>query len=174
MLNKNLLASLLLLTMLTGCDSDDKDDDTTLPTLVGVWNSSCINDDSDPEDEESSLYTYEFTETEVTLKQTIYSGFSCEQQLIELIISGTYVVGESVTTPSGVDATELDFILTSAFNSFGYEYEDYNYTALDLFVIEGTYLYLGDKSESGSDDDESETTIRPEEIDYNSALELQE
>lgn len=120
------------------------------------------------------MYAYEFIETEVKVKETIYSGLYCEQQLIELVISGTYVVGESVITPSGVDATELDLILTSASNSFGYEYEDYNYTALDLFVIEGTYLYLGDKSESESDDDESETNIRPEDIDYSSAFELQE
>jgi hypothetical protein len=173
MLNKKLLTSLFLLTVITGCDSDDDKSKDTSPSLVGVWNSSCIIDDSYPEDEESSMYTYEFTETEVTLEETIYSDFSCEQQLVKLIISGTYVVGENVTTPSGIDATELDLILTNASNSFGLEYDDYNFTALDLFVIEGTYLYLGDKSESEVDD-ESETFIRPEDIDYSSALELQE
>jgi len=60
----------------------------------------------------------------------------------------------------------LDIVLTEISNSTSSEMEDVDYAWLDLFVIEGTYLYLGD--------DSGEDGARPEDIDYSFSLELQE
>ena len=167
MLKKKLLSSLVLIALLAGCDTDDENEDASA-SLIGVWNSTCIVDDSDPDDEESKIVSYEFTETGVKFKNAIYSDVSCDELLIEITASGTYEIGQNVVTPTGVNATEIDLVFTDAESSWGVEIE-YDVTFLELFVIEDTYLYFG-----VSVDDESEELTRPTDINFSYWAELQE
>lgn len=163
MLKKKLLGSLVLIALVSGCD----DENEQLPTsLIGVWNSSCVVGGDEDSYYPSSMTTYEFTETEVMLKFGNYSDFSCRELGVQLQFSGTYVIGEDVVTPTGVNATEIDFVLTERTATSEIEIRDIDYTLLKLFVIEGTHVYWGDDSgEDGS---------RPEDIDYSYTLQFQE
>ncbi len=172
MLKEKLLSSLVLIALVSGCALDDEEKDTP-SSLVGIWNSACEVDDSDPEYEESNITSFEFTETELIIKDIIYSDLYCDELLIEFTVSGTYEIGENVVTPTGVDATEIDLILTEVSSSWGHDIEDYNMTLQQLFVREGTYLYFGNSSVELSDE-EPEESIRPTDINFSSWLELQE
>jgi hypothetical protein len=166
MLKKKLLGSLVLIALVSGCDTDDSADELPSESLPGVWKSTCQERVTESGYEYSSMITYEFTEPEIILKNTYYYDLVCEDFNFESTYSGTYEIGELVSTPNGVDATEIDIVLTERTTSLDLEIEDVDYTLLDLFVIEGTYLYLGD--------DSGEDGARPEDIDYSYSLELQE
>ncbi|WP_341206554.1 hypothetical protein [uncultured Psychrosphaera sp.] len=160
-----LLSSLLLLIFIAGCSSDkDEPEEVITSPLFGEWVSSCNSDDTDPEDEESSISRFTFTDTNVTITESIYSGLACERLLIEFTLLGTYKIGELVSTPAGIDATKVDFMLTEGSDTFGNQYDDYDTSFLQLFVIEGTYLYMGDNLGE-------EESIRPQEIDFSTWLE---
>jgi hypothetical protein len=161
MLKKKLLGSLVLIALVSGCDNDNENEQ--LPTsLVGTWNSTCVVG----EDDDSYMTTYEFTETEVMLKFSNYYDSTCSDLGVELIFSGTYDVGEDILTPNRIDATEIDIILTERTATSEIEIRDVDFTLLDLFVIEGTYLYWGD--------DSGENGARPTDIDYSYSFEFQD
>jgi hypothetical protein len=168
MFTKKLFSSLVLITLMAGCDSSDGNKKELNP-LLGEWKATCVADDSDLNDPESSVTSFEFTETEVIIKEVIYSDLICEEILVEINVSGTYDTGEIISTISGIEATEVDLQLTDANLSYvgGIDIDyDYDETSLpQLFVIEDTYLYLGLVLEDG---------IRPEDIDYSYSFELQE
>lgn len=163
MLKKKLLSSLVLIALVSGCD----DENEQLPTsLVGVWNSTCEVDGDEDSYHPSYMKTYEFTGTEVMLKFNYYNDFACRDLGIQLQFSGTYEIGEAILTPNGVNATEIDILLTERTATSEVEIRDVDYTVLDIFVMEGTYLYWGDYS--GEDGD------RPTDIDYSYSFEFQD
>jgi hypothetical protein len=168
LLTKNVLSSLLLITLLVGCDSDDSENEKehAPESLVGVWSSACIADDSDPGGEESDIFNYEFTETEVIIKNTNYSDLVCGDVFVVTNLYGTYEIGEHVLTPTGVNATEIDLIITETSRSPDNKVTSFNTTFFELFVVEDTYLYMGDDSDDDGGD-------RPTDISFSSWLELQ-
>ncbi|MFT2110104.1 hypothetical protein [Marinomonas sp. 2405UD68-3] len=124
--------------------------------LIGSWVTPC-NDSSDGTSSKSEI-TY--SSSEIQALHFDYSDLSCVTKSSTETVIGKYVVGNDVTTSSGVIATEIDFFAESI-NGESIS-EDIGYT---IFYIDSGKLYLGDHANDAVDG--TSPSKRPIDVDFN-------
>ena len=153
--SKHLILSSIIL--LSSCGSENSETEgearKLLPNLDGAWISNCYLDS----DLTYTIDEFIFLDQDVVGKFTSYSDPECDGTSIESGVgSGTFTLGEEITTPTGLKAFEID-ITIRGFSSI----------LLDLIYLESDQLKFG-KSVSLDND------IRPEDIDHNIILSRQD
>ncbi|MBT2971693.1 MAG: hypothetical protein KME56_17435 [Candidatus Thiodiazotropha sp. (ex Ctena orbiculata)] len=110
----------------------------------------------------STLFTQEFTETGFASIYNTYQNNSCSGTPFtsDEIVSGTYTLGGTVTTTGGVDATEIDYHVTSAVGSSLPAANQYS--LYDIYYIDNDTLYFSDESST-------DAQSRPDTIDFSDA-----
>lgn len=124
-------ASLLVLGLLSGCmHEDEKEDPANTASLQGKWlGNTCTLADALYERLELNIENSNFTITNHR-----YTDSNCTTMDSMVTTTGTFKIGNTVTTPTGNTATEVDFT-DSAANGGA--------TELDIYAIINGQLYLG-------------------------------
>lgn len=136
--------------LMTACGSSDSKELSDIDPILGTWISTCITDNSYPDDIEYGIQTTIFTGSIIAINYTTYETDNCINQVDSLDIQGTYTLGDYRALESGLEVRNIDLSLDGF-------YGDGPYTILQIIRIEQAYLYMGiDKF------DES----RPTEIDF--------
>ena len=146
-----------LVTILYSCGGDSDDGKTMNSNLAesmginGTCLSNCYESPYDP-----GLYiidSFSFSGNSVTTTFWDYQDSSCSGSVsLTGSASGSFVIGEEVTTDSGLKATEIDFNMT---------YQGSQFTILDIIQVSENYFYLGVWGDSN---------IRPTELKFDTVL----
>ena len=144
-MKKTILLSALSLSLLVACGGGNDEDptennDETEDELQGTWVSSCVS--------YSSFYLLSSTTFSVGSYSSSSSAFfdsECADSVQGVSVTGSFVVGEAITTSSGVSAKEIDFIIetidgvSASETSFGiYRIMDNTLFTGNLGFIEGS------------------------------------
>ncbi|MAM89083.1 MAG: hypothetical protein CME36_17425 [unclassified Hahellaceae] len=129
-----------------GTDQEVPGDNTVVAqALVGQWKGQCTQN-STRRGAAHYASAYNFTESGVEYLTYAYDTADCtgEPSAIKTAVSGEYTLGSTVTTPEGMQATEIGFEF-SELNG-----EAYSFERIDILAVEGGSLYLGGKLENGA------------------------
>ena len=137
---------LILLTLFViGCESSSSNNSNNNYGLVGTWQSAtCFEKSLDVFRSRTSTLTY--TNDTVTFETKLYTDLSCTEN--ELLSAGTrpIIIGDTVRTIDGLNATEIDEIDTTT-------------TFYGIFLIDGNALYFSNYRQ--------DEASRPNELNYN-------
>lgn len=123
-------------------------------TLQGSWTVPC---------DDGYQWTMEFSGSNIYFSPTFYEDSSCSGtgDFYHADITATYVIGDTVTTESGLTAHQIDITYTEVKYPEDYE-EQEGETHYDLIYVDGDILYTGDIS-TGSG---TSPSTRPTALDF--------
>jgi len=98
--------------------------------LQGTWETPCL---FNQEDDVYEIITLNFEGNNFDSNGSEYSDLNCEVHESDFDLSGTFEIGSSLTTPSGVAVNAIDY---SVFNG--------SISVFDIFRIEANLLLFGD------------------------------
>ena len=134
---------------------------SSVTTLEGTWIKACgIADPNDP-DSHSDIVTTTFSGNQLDSNIENYQDAACTVPLPVApnpTSSGTFTVGDTLTTTGGLQATEIDSHIDT-FNGAPFVIDEFT-----IFYIDGNSLFLGD--DSGALDALSDAT-RPDTLNFN-------
>jgi len=156
MLIKNIFFTLSFFAVLSltackdsGSSSSDNPANIDSLELDGTWASNCYQDDNN----EYTIDEFSFSGNTFTASYRSYNDSSCSGDLISSESgSGTFSVGDTITTSLGVEAVEIDFRI---------EFQGQSIEILDLIKMDGNQFHYG----LHIDED-----TRPIELDYEVTL----
>lgn len=173
-MNKNIILPVVLALLLSACESGSSSgsSETDAPPLTaigagtgeataleGTWFKECSLDSSE-EDGFYETIELKFSGNTIASDIKIYEDADCTVPFDfapNPTASGVFLVGESVVTTDGVQATEFDTHITVY---DGAEFDIYEY---DIFYIQGGELYFGELS---GELDASSPSARPDTLDF--------
>lgn len=159
-MNKIILCGvfILLTTALSGCNDNKNNGDAATGSgdtteLEGRWNDiACYYWKGD-----FSKGSVTFSGSTYSSSGTNYSDSECTVSIGAYTASGTFVIGNTMITSSGLDAKEYNATLLKS-NGISF-----NVQLFDIFKIEGGKLYFGDDS---GQQDTSTKEKRPTDLDF--------
>ncbi|ASJ73610.1 hypothetical protein [Granulosicoccus antarcticus] len=167
----SIVGSIVLCSLaLTACSDNDDDNesqpvaDNTQPglsaaDLTGSWSTGCILDDVNDATDGYEIESVSFSDAGFTASAASFSDAGCTTAVVDdddVDLQGTFSMGDTVLTASGLSATQIDFSYTDAVS--GQER-----ILLDLIAIQDGSLFLGE----GDFDDllENDLEARPVSLD---------
>ena len=130
---RHYLMLIIMTFLLAGCAGDSSDNTTV---LEGKWTSTCVVDGVD-----HIKFTITFSGNSLNFTQQLYIDSACSTVDVNVGLSsfsGNFNIGNSVTTNSGISATEYDI---NVLEGDGVTEE---FSVFSLFNIIDEKLYVGD------------------------------
>jgi len=126
-----IISIFMLLLFLSACGTSNNETGNNLLDLDGTWVSNCYLDDPG----EYTVDTFIFSGNNFETSYKIWNNSSCIGTHIDSDSgSGTFTVGNEVTTASGLTAIEVDFEIN---------FNGQTFTVLDIIRQNGNEFYYG-------------------------------
>lgn len=165
LLNKIALTILSIL-VVTSCGSDGTSGNGTATVLEGIWVKQCNAVNQADPNTYYDIITLTFIENNFDSSILNYTDPDCtipDTQIPNPTASGTFVIGNTITTTGGLQAKEIDSYVDQ---SSGAIFAD----GFVIFNIDGNTLYFGDTT---GDNDGSTPELRPDTLNFDRSYERQ-